>query len=222
MKLTKDYDKEPITIKNQYLFKKELIVCVFFAPITIFSLYYLYFIKLSKEKMIGDKVDIMFTNMGISMAVIGLIMLIYFFIKAVKHSKTKLYIKIYGNRIEYDYFTEKYDIKNYILFKDDIKSISYGYYPYSILDDKDEIWITEEKEDKLGTLIFSPISFLLSLIYLILYIFVNLKIEKYVYLRFQGGIISIPKDDFPDNENLKFEWKSLFNRQILGGNYYGK
>ena len=222
MKLTRDYDKEPIIIKNQYLFKKELMVCVFFAPITIFSLYYLYFIKLSKEKMIGDKVDIMFTNIGISMAVIGLIMLMYFFVKAVKHSKTMLYIKIYDNRIEYDYFTEKYNIKNYILLKKDIKSISYGYYPYSILDDKDEIWITEEKEDKFGTFILSPISFLLSFIYLILYIFVNLKIEKYVYLRFKGGIISIPKDDFPDNENLKFEWKSLFNRQILGGNYYGK
>jgi hypothetical protein len=34
--------------------------------------------------------------------------------------------------------------------------------------------------------------------------------------------MAIPKDNYPSNENIKFEWRILFNRHILQGDYYGK
>jgi hypothetical protein len=49
-----------------------------------------------------------------------------------------------------------------------------------------------------------------------------LKFEKYVLIRFKGGIMAIPKNEYPSNENIKFEWRTLFNCQSSGGHYYGK
>jgi len=78
-----------------------------------------------------------------------------------------------------------------------------------MFDNKDEIWITDRK-NKFIAFISIPLLFLWCFFCTILHIIVRLKIKKFVYLRFKGGIISISKNDFPNNnfsdhENIKFE-----------------
>jgi hypothetical protein len=218
----RDYNKEPIVVENRYLHKKQLLALLFFAPIALFSLYYLTLVKLPNEQANGEAIDVTFVKIGISMAISSLIVLAYILYRAYRHSKIKPRIIIHRDNIEFEYFTEHYELKTYNLLKSNIQTVSWGFFPYAILDEKDEIWITQTKDDKLLAYILSPLNFLLSSTYLFLFIIINFKVEKYVYLKFKGGIIAIPKNEYPSNENIKFEWKSLFNRHIMEGNYYAK
>lgn len=214
--------ENPIIIKNNYLIKKELLVVAFLAPIIIVSFFCLLYANITRGDTAKDKLDASFATYGIMLALSSILVMIYVAYKTFKHKRVELFIKIYDDKIDFDYLTTKYEKKTFILKKNEITSVKYGFFPYSQYDEKDEIWITDYKKDRLGTFIFMPIQFLISSVYLCLFIFINRKFEKYVYLRFNGGIISIPKNDFPNNKNIKFEWKSLFNCQILGGQYYAK
>ncbi|MDR2080891.1 MAG: hypothetical protein LBP54_03250 [Campylobacteraceae bacterium] len=149
--------------------------------------------------------------------------MIFVLVKAiVKFNKNPLFIKIYNNKITYDYLAEKGKFKTFELPKEQIKSVKWGFFPYATLDEKDEIWITETTYDKFGTFVLSPLNFALSCMYQIIYCIVNFKIEKYVLIRFKGGIMAIPKEKYPSNEKIKFEWRSLFNCQMGHADHYGK
>jgi hypothetical protein len=210
----RDYDKNLIVIKNNYLLKREITACVFALPLFIFGIFYALHEAVTQINIMRQTILII--------SVISAASIVFLLIKAIiKFNKNPLFIKIFNNKITYDYLTEKGEFKVFELPKKHIVSIKWGFFPYAILNEKDEIWITETTDDKLGAYIFAPLNFILSFIYQTIYCIVNFKISTYVLIRFKGGIMAIPKNEYPSNENIKFEWKSLFNCQILQGDYYG-
>jgi hypothetical protein len=214
MQNIRDYDKEPIVIENRHSTKETIIFYGFFIIFNVVAIVFFHFFATSNT-----------INRGVTLTcVISLIILIYYIIKSIKNFK-KRYIRIFNNKITFDYFVTHHELKTYELFKNEIDSISWGFYPYSALDENhsnSQIYLVGDKndDDKLATYLFLPIWFSLSSISQLLFILVNLKIEKYVYLKFKCGVISIPKNDFPDNKNIKFEWKSLVNSHFFGGGIF--
>jgi hypothetical protein len=216
----RDCDKNPIVIKNNYLFKKEFIAGEFMLPIIITLIYIIYTYM---QKPDNNTLNLIYCKTGIVLGIIALLFIFRNFFKAVKNIKNvKLFIKIHDTYITYDYLTQKGEFKTFVLQKNGIETVKWGFFPYAGLDEKNEIWITETTRDRFGVYLFLPLNFVISCIYQILYFITNFKIEKYALIRFKGGIMAIPKNRYPSNENIKFEWRTLFNRHILQGDYYGK
>jgi hypothetical protein len=151
---------------------------------------------------------------GVISAIASLLLLYVWSYKELKYYfKYQLFIKIYNDRITYDYISSK-TLKTFTLLKADIKSIKWGFFPYSFLDENNQIWMVERSNDKIGAIFVSPIVFVVSCIYQLLYCIVNFKIEKYVLIRFKGGIMAIPKKEYPSNEKIKFEWRTLLDVRL--------
>lgn len=225
MEKIRDYDKNPIVIRNNYLLKRFLTTSILFLGFMVVLALSMHFFGIPRAVLENDTLDIKINKTAMIVSILAaIIYLIHMFRIIVRFSKKLLYIKIFNEKITYDYITEKNKLKTFVLQKENIKTISWSFFPFAILEDKDEIWITDIKDkDKkrwayLGMIFTIPLSFFIQIIYFI----VNSKIEKYVLLRFEGGIIAIPYNDFPDNKNIKFEWKSLDNLEIFGGYYFGK
>jgi hypothetical protein len=229
-----DYNKNPIVIRNSYLLKRSLVGSFLLFCLCLFAAYRLYFHGIPKAIIENDAVDLRYWQGGlIYIAVNGTIA--FFIIANIIRNflRNPLFIKIYNNHITYDYLTEddklklfdlfvnKSDIKTFTLQKADIKSVKWGFYPFARLDKDDKIWISETTDDKFGTYLFIWVAFLWSAMYQLTYFVINFKIETYVLIRFKGGIMAIPKKEYPSKEKIKFEWRTLFNCQSSGGHYYG-
>ena len=136
--------------------------------------------------------------------------------------KNKLFITLNKDQIAYEYITEKGEKKTHTLFYTQIEKVSWSFFPYSVM--TDEIWITDikERDKKHWAWLFSFLYVGITLIMQCLYIILNFKIERYILLRFNDGIMAIPVRNGVSITNISFEWNSLINRLILNGGYYGK
>ncbi|MDR1977053.1 MAG: hypothetical protein LBQ18_08720 [Campylobacteraceae bacterium] len=219
----RDYDKEPLVVRNRYLLKKELAARLFMLLLFILLAYGAYFYAMPEAMAENDGARLRRLQSGLIIGVIGICSVAFILTRAVlKFKKNPLFIKIFNDKITYDYLTEKVEFKTFILPKENIKSVKWGFYPYAILNEKDKIWLIEASNDKFGAYLLSPLQLILSTIYLLIYSIINFKPEKYVLIRFPGGIMAIPKKEYPSNEKIPFEWRSLFNHHILQGAHYGK
>jgi hypothetical protein len=217
----RDYDKNPIAIRNNYLLKREFVGLTIYMCIFLFFAYRMYFHGIPNAIIENDVIDLRKYRDGLITTTIGTIIGLFMVGKIVRHFlKNKLFIKIYDTYITYDYLTEKGEFKIFTLQKQDILSIKWGFFPYSRLGD--EIWVTETEGGKLDICFSLVLHFLIYIIYQFIYTVINFKIETYVLIRFKDGIMAIPKKEYPSNENIKFEWNSVFNSIPLGGHYFGK
>ncbi|MDR2080889.1 MAG: hypothetical protein LBP54_03240 [Campylobacteraceae bacterium] len=212
----RDYDKNPIIIKNNYLLTKEIMdfVCfVCFAALPIFCLFYFYVVP---EQL---------KHWGLMYIIPATIATFLLLCKTIMRFKKRgLFIKIYNNKITYDYLTRKHEFKTFTLPKEQIKSVKWGFFPHARLDKDDRIWEAEGTDNALNIAVAFLIwfIFLICTVYQLLYCAVNLKIEKYVLIRFKGGIMAIPKKEYPSHEEIKFEWNTIFNAQPYRGSYFDK
>jgi hypothetical protein len=217
----RDYDKNPIVIKNSYLFKWNLTIFVCLSCTVLFFIVGDYFIAIPKSIAENDMFSLRRQRSMMISAIVGLLVAYIWAYREYRYYfKYQLFIKIYNNKITYDYISNKgHELKTFTLLKTDIKYIKWGFFPYLNLNknNKDKIWMMEWTNDKLGSYLLSPVVFAVSCIYQLLYFLVNFKIEKYVLIRFKGGIMAIPKNEYPSNENIKFEWRSLFNIYVFTG-----
>jgi hypothetical protein len=216
-------DDEPIVVENRYLLKREFVGFTIYLCIFLFFAYRMYFYAIPNAITENDVIDLRKYQGGLVAIATGTIVALFMVGKIVMHFlKNRLFTKIYDTYITYDYLTQKGELKIFTLQKQDIRSIKWGFFPYSRLSEEDKIWVTETKGSKLSICISLVLHFLIYIIYQFIYIVINFKIEKYVLIRFKGGIMAIPKDKYPSNENIKFEWNSVFNSIPMGGHYYGK
>lgn len=208
---------EPIVLENNYLLKSELTMRI--SMFLFFS--WLMSISLTPE---SDPLDEIYRKLTIGSSVLGFIVVFLLNLKMLKALiKNGLQIKIYDNRIIYEYVTEKGKKKEDIIRIDEITSKKWSFFPYAIRDT--EIWITEikDKDDKRWAYLFSIFYILVSLFYQLIFIVLNkFKVEKYLLYRFKDGIVAIPYDKTLFKEKFPFEWRSLVNRYIFKGGYYGK
>jgi len=219
----RDYDKEPLIIKNRYMIKRTLVGFVCILCVVLFVMCGLYFYAIPNAIAENNTLHLRYRQIGLMGIAIGTIVVSFMICTIIRNFlKNELFIKIFNNQISYDYLTEKGEFKTFVLQKKDIKLIGWGFFPYAVLDETDRIWVTEIKAGKSDAYLSLLVNFIIYILYQFIYFVINLKFEKYVLIRFKGGIMAIPKNEYPSNENIKFEWKSLFNRHIIGGHYYGK
>ncbi len=213
--MTQNYTEEPIIIKNDYLLKSELTTRI--AMLLFFG--WLISINLLSE---ADSLDELYRKLALGTATIGVLWVLLSKIKMfIMLIKNKLYIKIYEDRIIYEYLTEKGEYKIDILNMEEIVSIKWSLFPYAIRDT--EIWITEikNKDDRRWAYLFSPFYVVVSILYVCIFIFLNkVKIKKYLLYRFENGVIAVPYYKTIVKNKVDFEWRSLINRYILKGGYY--
>jgi hypothetical protein len=207
--------KDPIIIINGYLLKSELTTRI--AMLLFFG--WLISINLSSE---ADSLDELYRKLALGTATIGVLWILFSKIKMlIMLIKNQLYIKIYEDRIIYEYLTEKGEYKADVLKMEEIVSIKWSFFPYAIRDT--EIWITEikNKDDRRWVYLFSPFYAVISIFYLCIFIFLNkLKIKKYLLYRFKNGVIAVPNCKIIVKDKVDFEWRSLINRYILQGGHY--
>jgi hypothetical protein len=221
--MLRDYDKEPIVIKNNYLLKRDFTFYAFMLPFFILVAYIAYFYAMPEAMVENDGARLRRVQTGLTIGIVGTLLMAFVFIRTIfRFKKNPLFIKIFNNQITYDYLTEKGEFTTFMLPKENIKSVKWCFFPYAMLTEKDKFWLIEANNDKLGRYLFAPLQLIFSAIHLLIYSIINFKLEKYVLIRFQGGIMAIPKKEYPSNEKIPFEWKSLFNSQVWQGAYYGK
>jgi len=215
--ILRDHDEEPIVIENDYLLKSELTSRV--ALLIFFG--WAISINLTPE---ADSLNELYRRMALGTAIFGVLWTLLTNIKMLKRLiKDKLYIKIYKDKITYDYITEKAEFKTDVLKKQAILSVKWALFPYAIKDT--EIWINEIKstDDRRWVYFFSPLHIIVTIIYTVIFISINkFKIKKYLLYRFSDGMIAVPNTKNILKKKVDFEWKSLINRYILKGGYYAK
>ena len=213
--MTRNYIEEPVIIKNDYLLKSELTTRI--AMLLFFG--WLISRNLLSE---ADSLDELYRKLALGTATIGVLWVLLSKIKMfIMLIKNKLYIKIYEDRIIYEYLTEKGEYKIDILNMEEIVSIKWSLFPYAIRDT--EIWITEikNKDDRRWAYLFSPFYVVVSILYVCIFIFLNkVKIKKYLLYRFENGVIAVPNCKTIVKDKVDFEWRSLINRYMLKGGYY--
>ena len=92
MQNIRDYDKEPIVINNNYMFcGGELFIIVFYIPIIAVSTFY--YIKSPDLEVLV-----------ICIIAPSIILISALFISARHYLKAKLYMRIYNDKIIFDYF----------------------------------------------------------------------------------------------------------------------
>jgi hypothetical protein len=214
-------DKEPLVIKNDYLLKSDLTTRI--ALLIFFG--WLLGINLTPEP---DPLDEWYRRMALGTAVLGILVALFsdfrLLIRLIKH---KLHIKIYDDKIVYEYITDKGEKKRDVLKKEEIKSIKWAFFPYAVKDT--EIWMSEieNKDNKRWAYLFTPIYVLISAYFWFIFFILNkLSLKRYILVRFEDGIISSPYSDEAlkalgvDKKDVKFEWMSLINRYIYKGGRY--
>ena len=215
--IPRDHDEEPIVIENDYLLKSELTSRV--ALLIFFG--WLISINLTPE---ADSLNELYRRMALGTAIVGILWTLLTNIKMLKRLiKDKLYIKIYKDKITYDYITEKAEFKTDVLKKQAILSVKWALFPYAIKDT--EIWINEIKstDERRWAYFFSPLHIIVTIIYTVIFISINkFKIKKYLLYRFSDEMIAVPNTKNILKKKVDFEWKSLINRYILKGGYYAK
>jgi len=208
---------EPLMIKNDYLLKSELTSRIAF--LLFFG--WLISISLTPEP---DSLDELYRRLTLGTAIFGILWTLFSELKIlIKLIREDLYIKIYKDKIFYEYITQKGNKKVDIIKNEEIISKRWALFPYAVKDR--EIWISEieNTDDRRWAYLFSPFYFMISIIYLFIFILLNkLRIKRYVLYRFKDGVIAIPYNKKIFKENFPFEWRSLINRYISKGGYYAK
>lgn len=170
-----------------------------------------------------DSLNELYRKMALGTSIFGLLFGFFGDVKMfIGLIKNKLFITINKDQITYEYITEKGAKKTHTLFYTQIEKVSWSFFPYSVM--TDEIWITDikERDKKHWAWLFSFLYVGITLIMQCLYIILNFKIERYILLRFNDGVMAIPVRNGVSITNISFEWNSLINRLILNGGYYGK
>ena len=215
-KFMRDYDKEPIVVKNDYLRKMELTTVVGIYAFGLFILSYgliwgNFGYNYHRYIVISCGCIIIVAN---SKSIKNLLILF----------KNRYLITIYNDKIVFDFVDENGNLKHDIIDKKDIIKVSWSFMPFCV--GNDNIWLyddTKNISEKLFGVILMPLSLILSLLhYFLFFMLSGFKFRKYILYRFKGWIIFIPNNEKIDTKNIKFEILSLFNRHILQGGDYDK
>ena len=189
-----DSETEPIIIKNDYLLKSELTTRI--ALLLFFG--WLTSINLTPE---ADSLDELYRKMALGTAVIGVLWGIFGSFKMLlAYINNNIFIKIYKEKIFYEYVDIQGNIKTLIINKKDYLNIKWSFLP--IFGELKQV-VNKKKtlNDKLEHLIaYLPrllINLLFAFLFYILYFF---RIKKYIIISTDKYFIAIPSiinlDDF--------------------------
>ena len=205
----RDYDKEPIVVKNDYSFTLTLSGRITFCLILLMFIS----INLTPE---SDFHREMMRKAALGLGLFGILFSIFYDIKTMyKKFKHDFFIKFYDDKILFDCIDENAKFKTLTLYNADILSITWALMPYNAKGRN--IWIKDIKnrDDKMFAYLTSPLYFLVTMLrHFVFWVLNGLKFKTYLLYRFKSGVISIPKNQIPSNQNIKFELYSLFGLYV--------
>lgn len=204
----------PKIVLNTYLLREEL------ASKIMFLLFFLFGVLISLSP-VADSLSEFYRRMALGTACFGVVFTLLTRNKVLfTLMYTRLNICEYKEYFTYEYVTEKGEIKVDEIPKNQICSITWSFLPYASKDRV--IWLTELEDDsKRWAFVFSPFYFLITMIYWLIFWLLNgLNVRRYLLIRTQDGVFSVPREQLLLQDNVNFEWRSLINRFITnGGNY---
>ena len=220
-----DDNREPVIIENDYLLKSELtsrIALLFFFG-------WLISISLAPEP---DPLNELYRKLALGTAIIGVIWTVISEMKMLLGLlKNRLYIKIYKDKIEYEYINNAGKKMKLIIDKKDYQNVSWSIMPVfgeinKILDERKTI--NEKLEYAIG---FLPRVIINMFFWLIYYSINFFKIKKYIVVATKDYIIAIPQDKklkklIPDVGGFEkltlLHSLTIKNSKILQGGYYAR
>lgn len=210
----------PLLVKNNYLLKLELTSRIFLLICFGIGLYFLGFIPLE------DPLHEFSRKMGIATDFFGILWVLFSRFKMlIGLIKNKLFIKIYQDKITYDYITEKGELETRILAFGEIQRVNWSWFPYASAIKQENDDSKDKRDERLWGYVFLPLNLVFSLCVQIVYCLINYcHFSQYYILEDKREIISIPIGSLSKiSEVVSFKWRSLISiSSIFRGGYYGK
>ena len=205
----RDYDKEPIIVKNDYKIKIAFITTAIFIPLSLF----LIFTNIEPQ---ADSFDDHIRKAALATGVIGMLGCAYFSAVLFFENRKNIYTRIYGSYLLHDsygsdskFFKAQAD-QIRLEFNDDLQ-ISYGFYPTQG-EAKDYVPSGKNFNEKYENALAFPIVFALKLAFTAMFFVLSaFKFKKYYIFKNDKFVVSVLANNELEDRfgKVKFEILTL-------------
>ncbi|MFV0482234.1 MAG: hypothetical protein ACK5LP_09665 [Campylobacteraceae bacterium] len=205
-----------VIIENNFINKHKLSNNTIFLIVSIATIYYAYF-YMFPEALIFEDSHKRRNAIGLfTLGILGIIYCVYKYFQYRKIQNNKFFIVIKNGAIFYDFLNEFRNIDKLNLNVKDIKEITWSYLPIEITNDDNFEMHKAQKNlnfsGRIANILITPAVLFFKFISFFGFIILNKKIEKFVILKFNNKIISMP------NRYLKLDIKNIKHEKYI---YFG-